>query len=145
MQKAPTGGRTLQVQRRIRVVGPGPSLEQTPRPLLPFTAPLLEKKDHLLLFADSMQLLYPLLLHRSRTRTTFATDDRPMYAAQVGRGNCAKQRFERHKANAGRHLAQNIDAFHVILTLDRRTKPDVGQRWELRFRQKRRHAIRPLG
>ena len=58
-------------------------MEQTPRLVLTYATPLLEKEGHLRCSALSLERLDPYLFHRACPGSTFATHNHPVDAGEV--------------------------------------------------------------
>src|SRR5438132_8869553 len=92
---------TLRDRRdRCRIFVPGPAIKRAAISTLARAAPLFEKERHVLVLADSPDILDPLPCHRARSWTTFAADDSPMDARQINGGDWPKKRLKRDKPHA---------------------------------------------
>src|SRR6267154_1379754 len=102
----PGGPRSNQLHHRghgCRIFVPRPATKQATISALVRAAPLFEKERHVLVLADSPDVLGPLPCHRARSWTAFAADDSPMDARQVNGGDWPKKRLKRDKPHASGH------------------------------------------
>jgi hypothetical protein len=65
------------------------------------------------------------------SRATLTTDNHPVDPRQLQGGHWPKQRLQRQKPDSRRDAPQLISPPAVLIRLDRRADPDIGQRPEI--------------
>jgi hypothetical protein len=86
-----------------RIFVPSPAIKQPTIPAFPGTTPLFEKKGHILVLAESPDILDPFSCHRARSWATFPANYSPMDTHHVNGVNWPKKRLERDKPHACWH------------------------------------------
>ncbi len=106
---------------------PGAAIEKTTTSLRGNAAHLLEEKGNACLTAPVPDIAHPVQVDRTVTLAGLAADNYPVDACQVQGRQRPEQWLQAQEADRGRCRSQVVCPARVLVQLDRRADPDVGQ------------------